>query len=62
MPNFSQSLSPSDSLALDLLIFNEIYYYIECRKIQKKRNSLKYDVKTNSGSFFQFTWLFPYSQ
>ena len=24
-----QSLSPSDSWTLDLLIFNEIYYYIE---------------------------------
>ena len=31
-------------------------------KYRKKRSSLKYDVKTNSGPFFQSKKLFPHSQ
>ena len=61
MPN-----SPNPFLLLTTeylnLIFNGIYYYIELGKIQKKQSVSKYDVRANSGPFFQSTRLSPHSQ
>ena len=48
---------------LIFLIFNGIYYYIELKKNTVKNKVVsKYDVRANSGPFFQFTRLSPHSQ
>ena len=63
MPNCPNPLFSLTTEHLIFLIFNGIYYYFELRKnTEKKQSSLKYDVKTNSGPYFQSTRLFPHSQ
>ena len=63
MPN-----SPNPFLLLTTehlnLIFNGIYYYIELKKNTEKKNKVvsKYDIRANSGPFFQSTRLSPHSQ
>ena len=60
MPN---SPNPFLLLTTDSLILMKFFIILNTKKnTEKKQSSLKYDVKTKSGPFFQSTRLFSHSQ